>query len=135
INFITAITKYQHVDDIAARLMIPKETVLDVLTQLENFGFVKKINQRWIYQSGAAHTEAHSPLVNLFHTGWRNRAMVDMQKISGSGVHYSNVQAVEKKLFEEMKTELSQLIHRFSVLADRSASEELICLNVDLFEV
>ena len=136
IHLLVSIPHFQSVQKISQRLQIPEPMVQMYLAQLAEMGFVRKRSATtWEYLTGASHTPKNSPLVPMYHSNWRTRAVLDSQNFQNDGLHYTNVQSLSVPCFENIKQLLLSSISEVERLAGPSACEELVNVNIDVFKV
>lgn len=135
IHFITAINTYRTPNRIAERLGLATNFVKSSLELLEKFELVKKDGDQWIINSGSIHLPKTSPLNSIQHGNWRARAVLKSQDVSEDGIHYTIVQSISEKDFEQIKQLLLKAIDDYKKIANPSLSEELICFSLDFFRV
>jgi hypothetical protein len=73
--------------------------------------------------------------VAFHHGNWRTRAILDAQKRNPESVHYTVVQSLDQKAFEEIRQKIIQLIEDANRIARPAKEERLICFTTDFFEV
>lgn len=117
------------------RLGIPSEIVESILIRLEKLGYVSHKKDVWCYLSGAGHLDRQSPLVQFHHSGWRNRAMMNMLNLETESIHYTNIQSLSYSDLEKLRQMILSFINESNKLMNPSKPEELICLNIDFFTV
>ena len=135
LHVLVAVPEYQTIDAISKRLNLSSEVLLPILQKLESFGFIKNENGKWTYVGGEVHLPRQSPLISLHHNNWRQRAILDSQKNSDEGIHFSGAYVLAKKDVEKIKELVQGLITAANAVAGPSESEELVCLNCDFFIV
>lgn len=135
IHILVSIPEFQSVEAIAKRLELNTSITLAALELLNSFGFVKQKGKAWIYAGSELHIPNDSPLVQLHHSNWRQRAVTDAQTIQSGSVHFTAVHSVSKEVAETIKTAALEFIENAVRTAGPSASEEMICLTVDCFKV
>ncbi|MFZ3228773.1 MAG: TIGR02147 family protein [Pseudobdellovibrio sp.] len=135
LHIIVSIPKFQNVKSIAEHLQIDSNSVEMCLTQLEEMGLVKKDQKKWTFNSSELHVPKNSPLVHMHHNNWRQKAILDSQKANPESIHYTVVQSLDKKAYDEIKARTLKMISEITKIAGPSPSEELICFTCDFFKV
>jgi len=135
IHIIVSIPEFRTTSAIARRLELPSELVESSLKQLSEMGLVKLRSGKWESISGSIHLPLASPLLNVHHSNWKQRALLASQTGRADSVHYSIVQSVSRADYENIKEHFLTAIDKYRGLADPSAPEELVGLNIDFFRV
>ncbi len=135
IHFLTSIPEYQKIENLAYRLNIRTETLTNYLYELADQDMIENKNGKWAYKSGEFHAKKDSPLVIMHHQNWRTRAIQDAQDYKNQSVHFTAVQAVSKKDYDQIKEMMLQFIENASRLAGPSKPEEGIVITCDCFKI
>ena len=135
IHMLVSIPGFQGIPEISKRLQLPEALVQAVLTQLEEFGYVRRQGHRWSYLGGERHVPRDSPLVALHHGNWRSRAVLDAQVPHARGLHFSVVQSMSRDVQRELNQRLLSFIDEAAKLAGPLAREELVAIGIDFFAV
>lgn len=137
VHMLTSIPDYQTPKSIASKLGLPEALVLQTLEELEQMKLVRKSSgpTRWIHSMENIHVGRDSPLVNLYHNHWRQKAIEHAYVRPGLDVHFTSVTTVSREAFDEIKTLLLQTIERWSSIAGPSSPEEAVCFTLDLFRI
>jgi uncharacterized protein (TIGR02147 family) len=134
VHIAVSIPELQTIPAIARRLQLPESLVASTLATLEGLGLVKRDGQRWGFASSELHLPKNSPLSSLHHSNWRQRATLDSQDASGSGVHFTVVQSMSLKAFEKIRRYAVEFVETASREAGPSKEEELVCIACDVFK-
>ena len=135
LHILVSIPQYQTAKIMAERLQLDVSTIDYHLQQLEEMNLIKKENKKWIFNSSELHVPKNSPLVHMHHNNWRQRAILDSQKFKSDSIHYTVVQSLDQKAYDEIKARILKLISETTSIAGPSPSEELICFTCDFFKV
>lgn len=135
IHSLTAIEKYQTLDKMSDRLLLPKEIVQFYLDALIKMDLVKKEGHRYKWNTFSMHLTDDSLWINAHHSNWRVAAMNNLQKRDPHALHYSLVQSISESDFELLKKKIAQFIKDFSKVATPSESEESFNLNIDFYKI
>lgn len=135
LHILVSIPHYQTARAMSERLQLPLELVNDSLVRLNEMGLVKYHGGRWSFGGGELHVSKDSPWVALHHQNWRQRAVLDAQKRSTESVHFTVVQSLDEKAWQQVKQKLIEFIEQASKIAGPAKEEKLICLCADFFEV
>lgn len=136
IHILTDIPSYRTTRAISTRLGLDEVVVRHCLETLAKFGLVEhSVGDVWTISSGWIHLSKQSPMISVHHGNWRARAVQDSQNRTSTGLHYTIVQAIGRDDLQRIKQLFLATIDQYRGIADASASEELICLNCDVFKV
>lgn len=135
IHILTSIPAYQTQKAIAERLQLSREIVEEALSELKEFGLVRLVKDRWVFNSTELHVAQDSPLVSLHHNNWRQQAVLNSQKRQTSNVHFTVVQSMDLQAWQRIKEKVLQLISQETEIAGPAKEELLICFACDFFEV
>jgi len=135
IHIALMIPAFQTPSALAERLSLPTDLVRNSLVRLEKMGLVTQAHGKWSIKRADLHLQEDSPMTELNHTHWRNRAILDVQKKNQDSLHYSSVFSVSKKDAEKIRALLMDAILEGRKKILDSADEELFCLNADFFVV
>lgn len=135
LHIIVSIPEFQTTRAIAEKLQIDLQMAESFLQQLVEFNLIRKEGKKWIFSSGEIHVPKNSPLVHLHHNNWRQRAILDSQKMQTDGIHYTVVQSMDQKAYDEIQNQFLKLIRFATKVAGPAPSKELICMTCDFFKV
>lgn len=135
IRLASSIDGLKSVDAIASHLQLSRSRVREVLEFLVQYGLC--VEKRGRYEMGPrrTHLEANSPLVARHHTNWRIKGFENMEDLGPEELFYSGPMAVSKGVLLDVRKDLIALIDHMVKKVGDSKSEELACLNIDLFKV
>jgi len=105
------------------------------LRELEKLGLVREQNRKWIWHSGDIHLPKDSFLILPHHMNWRNQAVQNIPLRQADATHYSVVQSLSQRDYEDLRMQMLDWIKKFQKVASPSAAEELVCFNLDFFRV
>ncbi|NUM56980.1 MAG: DUF4423 domain-containing protein [Bdellovibrionaceae bacterium] len=135
IHILTSIPEFQSTESISQKINLPGEATLNILSELENMGLVKREKGLWLHSGRHLHVDAESTLVGNHHNNWRQQAMLDTQlKNSIESVHFSGVYSVSKSDFSKIKTLVLESLKNLNALAISSGTEEVVVFCCDLFK-
>lgn len=135
VHIATGIPTLQTPPAIAQHLGISILIVQSTLEVLEKFGLVKHHKGRWSYSSNQLHLPKESIMTTMNHANWRHKALMDMQRPSTDGLHYSVVHSHAAIDFERLKELLLSTINHTRKIVDPSPSEILSCVTLDCFKL
>lgn len=133
VHVATSVPQYQYPQALAARFSLPIAKINEILIKLEMHNLVRHENGRWIYNTGDSHLSRKSEMVELNHTHWRLRALKDVQVDTGDSLHYTSVVAMTKEDAKKIRELIVQSILGLRAISGPSDSEEVYCINMDLF--
>ncbi len=122
-------------ETIAGRLGIEKSAVNQVLSFLENNGFLVKkpegyeITQTWI------RLEKPSPHLIKHHSNWRLKAIQNLDRESENDLHYSGLYAIDFKTSIRLKNLILEFLKNQMPAIESAPSQDLYVWNIDLFRM
>jgi uncharacterized protein (TIGR02147 family) len=134
IRLLSGIDGYNDVDRISEYFGLPITTVRRVIDFLLQYGLCVERNGKINMGPSSTHLEASSPLVSRHHMNWRLRGMENMEGIESSELFLTMPCSLDAKNLKLIRKELVDSIERITNLIDSAPSEELACLNIDLFK-
>lgn len=135
IHSLVEITRFQTAKALSQRLLVDERIVKEYLEKLESMGLVTQKNNYWVRSNQNLHLSKNSPMTPVNHQSWRTRAVYDSQNHDSRGIHYTVLQAVSKTDIEKIKFLFLETIGQYKQIADPSLSEDVICFNLDFFEI
>lgn len=133
IHVALSIPSLQHVEVLTQSLGIPRSTVAQVLTALEEMGLVRCLGKdRWESTGGHFHLPRQSPYNAINHLNWRQRSMVAPFNDEDS-FRFSSCLSLSVSCFEQIRESLKVFLGETARDIDRSNPEFLAALNIDLF--
>jgi len=135
IHLLLGIPGFQDIDSIAKRLQLSEKSVLDGLNLLSRLNLAALRDGKWRLLQNDLHLPKDSPLANLAHSNWRQRALAAQQKEEGILMQFSALNTVALADIPRLKEVLYDAIASYRAIAQPSAEEELTCLNVDFFRL
>jgi uncharacterized protein (TIGR02147 family) len=135
LHMLASIPQFQTPEKMADRLGLDPRLVLETLKELEKMGLLKKQKDRWVITDKSFHLPKSSPLNEVNHGNWRQRALVDVQKRTDESFHYTSVFSMSKSDAKKIRQLVAELVIDTRKLIEPSEEEELFCFNADFFEV
>jgi hypothetical protein len=132
-HILTSIPKYQKIEGITRELGFSRDFVEQLLLQLEGHDLVSRQKDGFVFKGQSLHVAKTSPYVVFHHQNWRQQAVLDAQKNSPEGVHYTNVQSMSRKAHRHIKQKLLELIQEAAEISEPSQEEVLVGFLADLF--
>lgn len=135
IHLLIGIPGYQESPAIEKRLQLSEKSVSEALHLLAKLNLAERRDGKWRPLQNDIHVPKDSPLANLAHMHWRQRAMAAQQKEEGILLQFSALNSVALSDLPRLRETLYDAIAAYRAIAQPSAEEELICLNIDFFKV
>ncbi|MGZ3693980.1 MAG: DUF4423 domain-containing protein [Bdellovibrionota bacterium] len=133
LHFLAACKGYQTKEALARRARLSPEELESALTILHKQGLIEINGQRVKYLRGSAHIPKGSAVLPVFLSNWRARAVQKSQRGGGEALHFTNVQTIGKADLQKLLDLAKQFIQKAKETCDRSASEEVVAVNLDVF--
>lgn len=133
IHILVSIPDFQTPNAISKKLCLPADVVKAALESLQQMGLIKNMGDKWIFASQSIHLPSDSPFVSLHHNNWRQRAVLSSAHKHKESLHYTSIQSMTMKCFEQIREKILQTIDEANALAGPSREEELVCFNIDFF--
>ncbi len=136
IHRIVSIPRYQTIDEISKRLLLPTQIVENCLKHLELSGLVRQKNKKWLPGEAMMHyISKDSPYLILYHSSWRQRAITDEALLNESSVHNTLVSSMSFKDQIYLAKKIRDLVVHHLNTVSSSSDEELVCFTCDFFAV
>lgn len=135
IHMLVSVPKYQTAESIARRLLLPVDTVEAALKWLSERGLIKKGKSGFEVARNLTYLPNTSPMIEMHHFNWRQRALGNIQRQDTSALHYSAAFALSVDDFNEIKEVIVNFIERLNQKIEPSPCEDVACFNCDLFKV
>jgi uncharacterized protein (TIGR02147 family) len=137
IRMLTSISGYESSDAIAQYLGLPKKMVTEALQFLEAAQLVVKEKEKNKYKIGplSTHIGADSPWVKLHHNNWRSKAIEYINYPDHLKLHYTSPMTLSAVDVEKIRAKLVTMIDEIGKVVDNSPANQLMCLNVDWFQI
>jgi len=123
---------------LAEKLSVDRTLLMEVLDFLLKHGLLLKKKGEFVLGPTATHVGHDHPLVERHHTNWRLRAL-DSVKFSRKedleGLHYTGPMVISRKLAEELRNDLMNLVEKTHERIREAPNEQVHCLTVDLFRI
>ncbi len=135
IRNLSALEQYNEPNTISQRLKTDVSQIIQALDFLLDHGICIKENGKIHY--GNAHTfiGKDSPLVFKHHQNWRIRGFEKMEYRRHKDIFFTCPMSLSNEAIEEIKKLLYSAIETITKIAAPSPSEDVICVNIDLFEI
>ena len=131
----SAIEGLNDVVSISQHLNLPRNQVQKVLEFLLDHQLCFIEDGKVRCSTLSTHIGASSLLVNKHHQNWRIQGFQKMVQQSQESIFYSHPMVISKSAREEIRSQILDFIEKVRKISGPSDSEELICLNIDWFDV
>lgn len=135
IRLLAGIPGHSDVESIAHRFGLPRQLVSRVTQFLLEAGLLVRDDEMLKVGPSRTHLEPDSPFIKLHHLNWRNKALEHIGHSSDAKLHYSSAMTLSSKDVEIVRQKILKLIEDVSKVVDPSPREELMCLNIDWFNL
>jgi uncharacterized protein (TIGR02147 family) len=135
IHILVGIPRFQNVSMISRCLNLDEGLVEQALQSLKQQGLVEQSGARWNTKPGHRHLSSSSPLNAMNNANWRERAVLDSQRLRPDSLHYTSVQSHSRKDVEAIRQVFLEAIAKSRAIVRPSANEEMTSLCVDFFRV
>lgn len=135
LHLLVGLAEFQSPPDMAARLGLPLELVKATLARLETMGLVERAGGGWRVGKRDIHLPESSPMNEVNHTSWRQRAILNTQRRDREAVHYTSVFTMGRADAAKLRERLRAVIVEMREAIGPSPNEELFCFTADFFEV
>lgn len=133
IRLFTSTGSGQTVGSVAEQFAIPRKRASEVLTFLAEHGLCAE--QNGVYTMGTQHTHLDygSPFLGRHHSNWRNKAIQRIDDLTTEELMFTSPFSINAKDFRRIREMIVDLIKESSNVIKESPSEDVACLNIDLF--
>ena len=122
-------------ESIASRLSLPKETVMNVLKELGEMGFVTKTGAIWKFAGEGVHVPQDSRWHQSLQLSRRSLIERSITLNSSDSTHFSSVFTIDPKDFLEIRKSIGAFVHKSHETIYASGTSDLACLCLDLFKI
>lgn len=131
----TAISGGQTLSAVAERFHLSRDKAEEILSFLAQTGLCHE--KAGVYSLGELHVHISndSPFVVKHHTNWRMKAIQKMDHRQPSELFFSAPMSISKKDFAVIREQLNLAIKKMVDIAKDSPAEDVVCLNIDFFEI
>ena len=98
-------------------------------------GFVKSVGAEWRVALDGLYIPRESFLSANHHANWRQRAVIDSQRLPTDSIHYTDIFSHSFDDFEKIKDLFLSAIEQMRKIAKPSREEEGSCLCIDFFRL
>lgn len=135
VHLLTSSSHTQTIDSISARLNIPTAKTKETLIFLERFGFIERQDQRWVHGKRSLHIPKNSAFQIAAQTTRRELAARSIALNPADAFHFSSVFTIDELDLKELKELFAKLVEKSHKIIQKSGTNRLACVCMDLFEV
>ncbi len=125
----------QSLDQVAGRFALTREQAEKFLSFLVSIGVCDFSDNRYKMGQNFVFVPNDSPFVVKHHINWRMKAVQKMDTRSPSELFFSAPISISNEDFNEIRELLAQAIQKSMAICKDSVSEDVACLNIDLFKI
>lgn len=126
-------TEKVNLKKICDRFQLSSSKATEIIDFLLSVGLIKTDGAYFTIGVTNTHLPANSPYIASHHKNWRVRAMNKHTQLGEDELAFSAPLGISKADFAKVKLEILELISRVSRRVNDSPTEDLACLNIDLF--
>ncbi|MBN8536903.1 MAG: TIGR02147 family protein [Deltaproteobacteria bacterium] len=135
IHILTSIPEYQSTEAISKKVNISVDSVLSILSDLENMNYIQRENGLWKYSGKLGHIDAKSRFIGNHHNNWRQQALLDVQlNPSPESVHFTGVYSISSSDYVKIRSCVLECLKEVNSIALSSGTEEVIIFCCDFFK-
>lgn len=135
IRLATSIEGLNSVEKIAERLGLSRQEVSDAVDFLLQHGLCVRTKNGLAMGPKWTHLSPESPLIAQRQIAWRLRGFHRMEERNEEHLFFTSPLVLAEGDIPLIRKELLAAIERISKLVETSPSEELVCVNIDLFPI
>lgn len=133
IHFLTICDKKQTVADISNRTNFNSDFISQTIKFLEEKDLVTCKGATVKFKNGFGHIPNGSPILPIFLNNWRQSAVQKSLLRNKQSVHYSNLQSIKLDDLQKLIEISKAFIRKTKMVCDESGSEDIVCINLDVF--
>ncbi len=135
VHMIVSIDRYRTVKTISEHLKISKALTQRILDFLMEKGLIALVDGKYEHGKCRIHLKKSSPYIRSHHQNFRHKAIQSLEEERELDLHYSSVMTLSKVDAFKIKDLILRLIEDKERILAPSPNEEIVCLNLDLFEL
>jgi uncharacterized protein (TIGR02147 family) len=120
---------------IAERLRLPEKTVIEAVGFLVEKGLLLKAKNGFEFGQNVIHVPHDSIFAGKHHLNWRMKAIQSLDRNDDANLHYTAPVSLSAKLAVKIRAELVRQVAAWTKQIAAAPSEELMCLNIDWFQI
>lgn len=121
------------IDELAQRFSISQNKATEIIKFLTQIGLCEEKNARFRMTTDSIFLDRNSPHLSKHHSNWRIKAIQKIETLSENEMLFTCPMSISKKDFELIREQLAMQLKKISKTIKDSPSEEVACLNIDLF--
>lgn len=133
LHLATSCPDYRTPEKLGARFGLPGAEVERHLRALQEYGWVRREGEAWVFAGGSFHFPKSAPIDPLFQTSRRLHALAHLPRRREDDVHYASVFAIDAATAEAIRARIVDLLGKAHRLAGAAPSDEVYSLNLDFF--
>ncbi|MFN8847412.1 MAG: TIGR02147 family protein [Bdellovibrionales bacterium] len=122
-------------DEICSEFRLHRDRGIRIVQFLVRVGLIEIRNNVYHLGPSRTHVGKDSPYVIKHHSNWRIRAMERSQNLKDEELMFTGPMTISQKDFSQLREKMVKLVEEVSSTVKDSASEKLVCFNLDFFEV
>lgn len=123
------------VSDLQKKLLLPKKTIEDALSFLEQNGILKRIGAKYIAGDSVIHLEKNSSFINSHHTNMRLLSVERLKTNLIDDFRYSGVISISRNDYNRVRKILADSLKEMVQVIKPSPPEELCLLSLDFVKL
>lgn len=136
VHLLLGIPEYSFsLEKISKRIGVPISQVQTIVRDLETLELVEKKDRAWCVVRPSIHVSRESPLNQIHQLNWRLRAVDALARKNLDNTHYSALYVLSTADFKKLQQMVHEFIGKTRDVVGPSKEEELVCFNLDLFQV
>jgi len=135
VHIALSIPSLQNKKKLARFLQMPTAKISEVIEFLLQCGLLAEKNGKYVFGPMQVRLGNNSPQIIKHHTNWRLRATESLEREDEHDLHYSGVFSVTRGDMARIKDRLLEQIKECQQVLRSSSEEELVCFNVDFFNL
>lgn len=135
VRLLTSISEFQTPQKISEKLNIPLAKTIKILQFLVEIGLCSSSEGIYSMTTQSTHVDRNSLYVLRHHENWRLQALKNLDLENQENLFFTAPLTISNEDFDTVKNKILELIKEISEKVNLSKSEELVCLNIDLFKI
>lgn len=128
-------SKFSSIQKLAAHFHLPERKLAEVVRFLLDRGLLQKTADGFDSKEDVLHVGHDSPHVTKHHLNWRIKAIQMMDQRNDNNLFYTAPMVISSELKKKIRERLVKMIQSNTREAPAAPPEELVCLNIDFFEI
>jgi uncharacterized protein (TIGR02147 family) len=119
------------IEEIAERLKLPRQTVVEALSFLVHAQLVVEKKGRYSVGPQRTFLERRHPLLKCHHNNWRQKALNQFEQLTDDEMMFTSTMSLSRKDFLQLRERLSEIVKEASDLMQETDPEDVAFLNID----